>query len=246
MRFHRLKALLLSLLAVAAVGSASATVLTDVNIGSYPGPSTASYNSQTGYYTVTIYGTSSENNSYRNFDYTSITGNFTVTTELVNLPAVAGGSSQVVQSGLMVRNSVPGKTLSGTSYETSALFTSTAGGITPSYDSCSGSTCSSSYAASVSSSSPMYVRLTRVGNQFTDYWSTDGSTWNAIATQTLNMSSTAYVGLLSMADTQATATFNYYNLNGIPAASVSAPGVTVLLTLAAALSLGLRRKIALS
>jgi len=42
---------------------------------------------------------------------------------------------------------------------------------------------------------PNWVKLTRVGNVFTGYFSTDGVTWTTVGSQTITMPSTIYMGL---------------------------------------------------
>ena len=46
---------------------------------------------------------------------------------------------------------------------------------------------------------PTWLRLTRVGDLFTAYWSDDGSTWNEIAQQNIDLAETLYVGLATTA-----------------------------------------------
>ena len=48
-------------------------------------------------------------------------------------------------------------------------------------------------------SAPVWVRLTRMGNTFTSYYSADGSTWTEIARQDISMGTTVYVGLATTA-----------------------------------------------
>lgn len=42
---------------------------------------------------------------------------------------------------------------------------------------------------------PNWVKLTRVGNVFTGYFSTDGVTWTSVGSQTITMPATVYMGL---------------------------------------------------
>jgi regulation of enolase protein 1 (concanavalin A-like superfamily) len=42
---------------------------------------------------------------------------------------------------------------------------------------------------------PNWVRVTRSGNTFTGYYSTNGTTWTALATNTITMASNVYIGL---------------------------------------------------
>ena len=58
-----------------------------------------------------------------------------------------------------------------------------------------------------------WVRLTRVGNVFTGYYSTDGVNWTMVSSVTVNMSQTIYVGMaVSSRSTTTTATAQFSNL----------------------------------
>jgi hypothetical protein len=69
---------------------------------------------------------------------------------------------------------------------------------------------------------PGWVRLVRSGNQFTAYTSTDGAKWTKIATDTVPMDDTVYVGLAVTShstSTSATATIDHFKLTesgGLP------------------------------
>ena len=61
------------------------------------------------------------------------------------------------------------------------------------------------------STAPRWVKLTRVGNLFSAYESSNGTTWTLIGTQTISMSSSVFVGLAVTSHTTtspATATFD--------------------------------------
>jgi regulation of enolase protein 1 (concanavalin A-like superfamily) len=80
---------------------------------------------------------------------------------------------------------------------------------------------------------PAWVRLVRSANQFTAYSSTDGVTWTTIATATITMGSTVYVGLAVTshdASSKATATIDSFKstqpsapANQPPVVSIAAP-----------------------
>jgi len=42
---------------------------------------------------------------------------------------------------------------------------------------------------------PSYMKLTRVGNTFSGYWSQDGTAWELISSQNISMNQTCYIGL---------------------------------------------------
>jgi regulation of enolase protein 1 (concanavalin A-like superfamily) len=57
------------------------------------------------------------------------------------------------------------------------------------------STGASSLSTTVSGTAPGWVRITRKGNVFTSYRSTDGATWTQIGSDTITMASNAQIGL---------------------------------------------------
>jgi regulation of enolase protein 1 (concanavalin A-like superfamily) len=63
--------------------------------------------------------------------------------------------------------------------------------------------------------SPHWVKLTRNGDVFTAYESTDGTNWTEIAVDTIPMAPTIYVGLAVTSHTtaaSATATFDHVTI----------------------------------
>ncbi|HTJ79864.1 MAG TPA: discoidin domain-containing protein [Rariglobus sp.] len=107
------------------------------------------------------------------------------------------------KAGVMIRET----TTAGSVH--AAVFVTPGSGISFQWRSTTGGACTY---ASTSGSAPRWVKLTRVGNVFTAYHSTDGSTWTQIGTpQTLTMASSATMGLAvsSHANTvTSTATFD--------------------------------------
>jgi regulation of enolase protein 1 (concanavalin A-like superfamily) len=76
---------------------------------------------------------------------------------------------------------------------------------------------------------PGWVKLVRVGNTFSAYESSNGSTWNLVDTETISMPQTVYVGLAVTSHNvsrTSTATFTSVSLRG-PSSSNSAPSVTL-------------------
>jgi regulation of enolase protein 1 (concanavalin A-like superfamily) len=75
---------------------------------------------------------------------------------------------------------------------------------------------------------PTWVRLVRQGTLVTSYWSTDGTSWSVIGTQTLALGTTAYVGLAVSSHNSATrTTARFSNVRvGSPAAN-QPPTVTL-------------------
>jgi hypothetical protein len=63
----------------------------------------------------------------------------------------------------------------------------------------------SAQAGAIAGAAPGWVRLTRVGNVFTGYWSADGMTFTAVGTATVAMSDGLFVGLAATSHDPATA-----------------------------------------
>jgi regulation of enolase protein 1 (concanavalin A-like superfamily) len=75
---------------------------------------------------------------------------------------------------------------------------------------------------------PTWVRLVRQGSVVTSYWSTDGSSWSAIGSQTLGLGTTAYVGLAASSHNATTRTnARFSNVRVGPPSSNQAPTVTL-------------------
>jgi len=73
---------------------------------------------------------------------------------------------------------------------------------------------------------PIWLKLTRVGNQFTSYYSTNGTSWTQLGQATVNMSSNATIGLFSTAHTNsalATTVFDNVSTLGIGGPGNTAP-----------------------
>ena len=60
-----------------------------------------------------------------------------------------------------------------------------------------------------------WLRLVRVGNTFTGYWSNNGTSWNAIGSATFSMNSTVYFGMAVLShDSTKLATAQFRTLEG--------------------------------
>lgn len=221
-------------------GRASATVvLTDTTIGTNPGPSSAVYNAANGTYSITINGTSSETEAYRNFDYATVQGDFTAVVNVL-LPS-SNSTSTTFLGGLAVRNVIPG-VISSTPASAEVGFETSNGATVALYDDCNNGVCSTN-AVNVTPTSTMEVSLNRSGSWFTEAYSTDGRTFHTLAYQQLPLASQAYLGLSTMSYNQSTATTVYSNLSGInPVSAVPGPGSAGLLTAALLGMLLLKRK----
>jgi hypothetical protein len=79
---------------------------------------------------------------------------------------------------------------------------------------------------------PYWVKLTRAGNVFTAYKSTDGQTWTLVGSDTIAMPTTIYVGLAvtsHLAGTLATGTFDSVAVSGGSAPSITTNETIVVL-----------------
>lgn len=72
---------------------------------------------------------------------------------------------------------------------------------------------------------PVYLRLTRVGNAFTGFYSPDGVTWTQVGTRTISMNSTIPGGIMVSGSTTASTWANISNVSFVPASN-SAPTAT--------------------
>ena len=137
-----------------------------------------------GVYTVNGYGSDIWNASdFFHFTYLPLTGDGTITAKVLT-QANTGSSAK---AGVMVRASlaansayafaemIPG---GGTAFQ----YRTTAGG-------------GAAQAGTSSGSAPYWVQLVRSGNSFTAKVSSDGSTWTTVATHTITMTGTVYIGL---------------------------------------------------
>jgi len=117
------------------------------------------------------------------FTYTTMTGDGSIVARVASVENVAAWTKAGVemratltagsQHGMMLVS--PGK---GTAYQRRATSNGT-----------------STNTAGPTTTAPYWVKLTRVANVVTAYASVDGATWTKVASQTITMPSTIYVGL---------------------------------------------------
>ena len=185
------------------------------DIGSPLAGSTATVTNDSAY-NVTAGGTGIYNNadSFR-FVYTQVTGNFDIAVQVTSLSAVTGAYAQ---AGLMAR-----ATLDAASPDV-AITASPSGGYRFKYRaSASGAaTTQTQTPASVNAERPScrrVVRLTRVGNLFTTYYSTNGTTWTKLGSVTmtaLSATTPIYVGMAVASNSATgTTTADFQNFTGV-------------------------------
>jgi regulation of enolase protein 1 (concanavalin A-like superfamily) len=114
------------------------------------------------------------------------------------------------KAGVMIRNTLD----AGSAF--SDVTVTPSQGIAAQWRSVANGGCSN---AGASGAAPYWVRLVRSGNAITSYRSTDGITWTAMASNTIIMNSTVYVGLAVSSHaygTLCTATFDNYSVVALP------------------------------
>ena len=135
-------------------------------------------------------GVSSTSDQFR-FLYASLTGNGSITAQVIDVPNGSPGNYNAV-AGVMIRDGLA-------SNGANAFVAITPGSINGAiFQTCAttGATTNTIGSATTGVYPPYWVRLRRVGNTFTAYTSPDGVTWTQLGTpQTIAMSSTINIGL---------------------------------------------------
>ena len=142
----------------------------------------ATYSS--GVFTITGAGTNIYGSSDQfMFVYRLMSGDADIIAKVSNLD----GSNSYAKAGVMIR-----KSLSASSAHSFPHVTRGAGVRLLRRLSDGGS---SAVLGVTSAAAPVWVRAKRVGTQVTSYWSSNGSTWTAIATDSIALGTSAYVGI---------------------------------------------------
>jgi len=177
--------------------------LSESDIGSFTPAGSATYAG--GVYTVnTGNGTEFTNVSSTDsfsFDSMAISGDFTLTARVASMTC---NDTIKCEGVVMARNTLENNAAFAATGET------TGRGTQFHFRSAVGQ--SSASVAGVTSVAPYWVRITRAGNVFTGYVSTDGITWTQIGTpQTISMASSVYCGL-GVANHGGTGSVNFDNV----------------------------------
>jgi chitodextrinase len=119
------------------------------------------------------------------FVYQTVTGDATITARAASIQNVNGWSKDMLmmRDGLADNSSLAAMAVSADAANGYYWFDRTSAGG------------SLANAHSSSGASPIWLRITRRGNVFTGYYSTNGTTWTQLSTTTITMSSTLEVGL---------------------------------------------------
>jgi len=157
----------------------------DLDIGAPSPAGYANYNPANGSYTVAgsggdIWGTSDQ------FNYLShsISGDSSISAQVTSI----ANTNSMAQAGVMYRND----NSAGSMFAEMAVTPS--GGLTFRYRSSTGGSVSQVTVSGITA--PVYVKITRSGNNFSAYYSTNGTTWIQVGTtQTIAMNTTILGGL---------------------------------------------------
>jgi glucose/arabinose dehydrogenase/regulation of enolase protein 1 (concanavalin A-like superfamily) len=158
-------------------------------------------------FAVTGSGSDIWNNSDRfHFAYQALAGDGEIRARVVSVD----NSNGYAKAGVMIRqdltsNSPHAMMLIEPSKVAAFMWRPTAGAMT--------------FAAGSAGAAPHWVRLVRVGSNFTGYRSSDGSNWIQVGTTSVNMTGTVYVGLAVTSHNSAatcTAVFDNVTLNTVP------------------------------
>jgi regulation of enolase protein 1 (concanavalin A-like superfamily) len=173
-----------------------------------PSPA-GSYSETSGAYTVNGGGTDINGTSDKfQFVYKSLTGDGSIIARVINVE----DTDSWAKAGVMFRNA-----LTTGSANAFVALTPDNGATFQWRSNANGSTNASTF---IGAAIPYWVRLTRSGNSFTGYRSSDGVTWTQIgSTVTLSMSSTVYVGLAvtsHASDTLNTSLFSHVSVTAPP------------------------------
>lgn len=141
-----------------------------------------------------------------NFAWLPVSTNCTLIARVASLENVNAWS----KAGLMIRESLNANSANA------FIAVTASNGVTFQYRSTTGGTCANNTTAGLTA--PYWIKLVRNGNSFAGYRSTDGTNWTQQGSAaTINMASTAYVGLAVTshdASTDCTATFDNVSVPG--------------------------------
>ena len=181
----------------------------DADIGSPGLAGSAGYTN--GLWTVTGGGSDIWNTADRlNFASTNYTGDGTMIALVLSLQNSDPGSGWS-KAGLMFRND-------STAGSVNVSIVATAGqGVSFQWRGTAGG--SSSFSADGGITAPVWLKLVRSGGNFTGYYSTNGSNWVQVSSQTVAMNNTVMAGLDVTAHNNSalnTATFTNFSLGYVP------------------------------
>jgi RHS repeat-associated protein len=204
--------------------SATPANFTDQDIGTPGIAGSATYDPGTGNWTVNgggadIYGSG----DHFNFAGQSFTGNGSIAAQVNNQT----DTNAWAKAGVMFRNT------SATDSAFADVVATPGHGVAFQWRSSTGGGSSSTAVTGIAA--PVWVKLTRIGDKFTGYYSTDGTTWTQIGgSQTVDIAPTALAGLAVTAHNNSavsTATFSHVAITdpslptGWSDADIGSPGL---------------------
>jgi regulation of enolase protein 1 (concanavalin A-like superfamily) len=177
---------------------------TQADVGSVTPPGTGTFASGT--FTLTAAGTDVWNSADGiHFVYQPMSGDGTIIAKVTGITNTNGWA----KAGIMMRQSLAANA------PEAAMHVTPTNGTVFTYRKTIGGSSDGDFA---SGAAPYWVKLTRSGNVFTAYRSSDGATWTQVGTQTITMTQTIYVGLCVTshnATAIATGTFTNVSVNGV-------------------------------
>ncbi|MDB5911149.1 MAG: domain containing protein [Massilia sp.] len=191
--------------------STPAPAFTSADIGATPSGSTTVINDGTDYDVTAggpgIYGTADGGR----FVYQQVTGNFDIKVQVTNITA----AGTYPQAGLMARTDLSTGAMDVAITASSTYVT--AGSYRFKYRSAPGAATTQTQGGGQANFPNTWVRLTRVGNVFTSYVSSNGTTWTQLGTVTLSTApSTMLVGMVAASNvTTSTTTASFRNFSGL-------------------------------
>jgi hypothetical protein len=142
------------------------------------------------------------------FMFKELTGNGSITARVVSNGT---GNDARAKGGVMIRNELS----PDSAHATTVLTGGESGGAAFNWRSSTGAKTSSAHSPTPSVSPPYWVRVERLGNEFTGYLSADGIDWRQQGpTRAIDMHDTVYIGLsVTSHDAGAFRTYTFDNLS---------------------------------
>ncbi len=145
------------------------------------------------------------------FAYQSLSGDGTIVARVVSV------SNSYAEAGVMIRETL-------NTNATNMFVMDCVGGIYESYRTTTGG--SASYSYKPSAPLPYWVMLVRSGNTFTGYIAPDGVNWTAVASQSISMASSVYIGLAVSSQNNSVAYTSTFDNVSISSSTSLAPAIT--------------------
>jgi autotransporter-associated beta strand protein len=144
-----------------------------------------------------------------NFTYLNVTGNFTITTQILDTNWNSGGG----EVGLMMRETL------NPNASAVLIQIGDGGGAQTGYRTSTGANLDH-YNGNIYAVTPTWFRMQRSGNSFTIYESSDGATWFLSGSSTQTMASSYYVGLFTFNNST---TLNSFVIDHVTSTALSPP-----------------------